>query len=149
MLLGTGLGVVVIVVLTAVGGGGGLAVATASASRRRSRPPPRTPRTSAPPAPPTTAAGSPATYNLAFVIAGGSGCTPKWNGTTAIGDSAVKSRISALTESGGAVRVSFGGASGTELASTCDSASELAEAYGAALDAAGATEADFDVEGKR
>ncbi|MGA6218787.1 chitinase [Streptomyces umbrinus] len=94
-------------------------------------------------------AGSPATYNLAFVIAGGSSCTPKWNGTTAIGDSAVKSRISALTESGGAVRVSFGGASGKELASTCDTASELAEAYGAALDAAGATEADFDIEGKQ
>ncbi|MFD9191398.1 chitinase [Streptomyces phaeochromogenes] len=94
-------------------------------------------------------AGSPATYNLAFVIAGGSSCTPKWNGTTAIGDSAVKSRISALTESGGAVRVSFGGASGKELASTCDSASELAEAYGAALDATGATEADFDIEGKQ
>ncbi|MGI3224032.1 chitinase [Streptomyces sp. GTA36] len=94
-------------------------------------------------------AGSPATYNLAFVIAGGSSCTPKWNGTTAIGDSAVKSRISALTESGGTVRVSFGGASGKELASTCDTASELAEAYGAALDAAGATEADFDIEGKQ
>ena len=47
------------------------------------------------------------------------------------------------------MRVSFGGASGKELASTCDSASELAEAYGAALDAAGATEADFDIEGKQ
>ncbi|MFD6285120.1 chitinase [Streptomyces sp. NPDC060205] len=92
-------------------------------------------------------AGSPSTYNLAFVIADGSACTPSWNGTTAIGDSAVKSRISALTESGSAVRVSFGGASGKELASTCDSASELAAAYGKALDAAGATEADFDVEG--
>ena len=94
-------------------------------------------------------AGSPATYNLAFVISDGSGCTPKWNGTTAIGDSAVKSRISALSDSGGTVRVSFGGASGKELASTCDSAAELAEAYGKALDAAGATEADFDIEGKQ
>ncbi|WP_189776975.1 chitinase [Streptomyces tauricus] len=92
-------------------------------------------------------AGSPSTYNLAFVIADGSDCAPAWNGTTAIGDSAVKSRISALTESGSTVRVSFGGASGKELASTCDSASELAAVYGKALDAAGATEADFDVEG--
>ncbi|MFE7069883.1 chitinase [Streptomyces sp. NPDC057620] len=92
-------------------------------------------------------AGSPSTYNLAFVIADGSACTPSWNGTTAIGDAAVKSRISALTDAGSAVRVSFGGASGKELASTCDSASELAAAYGKALDAAGATEADFDVEG--
>ncbi|MET9386139.1 chitinase [Streptomyces sp. NPDC002928] len=92
-------------------------------------------------------AGSPTTYNLAFVISDGSSCTPKWNGTEAIGDSAVKSRISQLTESGASVRVSFGGASGKELASVCDSASELADAYGKALDAAGATQADFDIEG--
>ncbi|MET8166499.1 chitinase [Streptomyces sp. NPDC005329] len=92
-------------------------------------------------------AGSPTTYNLAFVISGGSGCTPKWNGTNAIGDSAVKSRISALTASGATTRVSFGGASGKELAATCDSASELADAYGEALDAAGSTQADFDIEG--
>ncbi|WP_310436831.1 chitinase [Streptomyces sp. 3330] len=92
-------------------------------------------------------AGSPSTYNLAFVISGGSGCTPKWNGTNAIGDSAVKSRIAALTASGSTVRVSFGGASGKELAATCDSVSELAQAYGEALDAAGSTQADFDIEG--
>ncbi|WP_199824904.1 chitinase [Streptomyces maremycinicus] len=92
-------------------------------------------------------AGSPATYNLAFVISGGSGCTPKWNGTNAIGDSAVKSRISALTASGATARVSFGGASGKELAATCDSVSELTRAYGEALDAAGSSQADFDIEG--
>ncbi|MFF1439572.1 chitinase [Streptomyces sp. NPDC058295] len=92
-------------------------------------------------------AGSPTSYNLAFVISSGSGCTPKWNGTDAIDDSAVKSRISALTESGATARVSFGGESGKELAATCDSVSELAEAYGEALDAAGSTQADFDIEG--
>lgn len=92
-------------------------------------------------------AGSPTTYNLAFVIADGSDCTPKWNGTDAIGDSTVKSRISQLKEDGATVRVSFGGASGSELAETCDSASALAEAYGDALDAADSTQADFDVEG--
>ncbi|SDN09171.1 chitinase [Streptomyces sp. cf386] len=92
-------------------------------------------------------AGSPATYNLAFVISDGSDCTPKWNGTDAISDSAVKSRISKLTQDGATVRVSFGGASGKELAATCDSATELAEAYGKALDAAGSSLADFDIEG--
>ncbi|MET7601439.1 chitinase [Streptomyces avermitilis] len=92
-------------------------------------------------------AGAPSTYNLAFVISDGSDCTPKWNGTYAIGNPAVTSRISALKESGANVRVSFGGASGKELAETCTSASKLAEAYGAALDAAGATLADFDIEG--
>ncbi|GGN86091.1 hypothetical protein GCM10011579_077550 [Streptomyces albiflavescens] len=45
------------------------------------------------------------------------------------------------------MRVSFGGASGKELAEVCDSATALAAAYGAALDAAGSTQADFDIEG--
>ncbi|MEU9447174.1 hydrolase [Streptomyces sp. NPDC048277] len=95
----------------------------------------------------TDDSGTPSTYNLAFVIASGSSCTPEWNGTTAIGSSAVKSRISKLTEGGASVRVSFGGASGKELATTCSSASKLAAAYGAALDAAGSSQADFDIEG--
>ncbi|WP_217235287.1 chitinase [Streptomyces sp. AC555_RSS877] len=93
------------------------------------------------------AAGSPTTYNLAFVISGGGDCTPKWNGTEAIADSAVTDRIAQLKKDGATVRVSFGGASGEELAATCDSASELAEAYGKALDAAGSAQADFDIEG--
>ncbi|KOU60361.1 hydrolase [Streptomyces sp. MMG1533] len=92
-------------------------------------------------------AGSPTAYNLAFVISDKSACKPKWNEGYAIGDSSVKSRISQLKEDGATVRVSFGGASGDELAATCDSASELAEAYGKALDAAGSTQADFDIEG--
>jgi hypothetical protein len=95
----------------------------------------------------TDASGSPTTYNLAFVISDGSGCTPKWNGTYAIGDSAVKTRIAQLKENGATVRVSFGGASGKELATTCDSASALAKAYGEALDTAGSSQADFDIEG--
>ncbi len=95
----------------------------------------------------TDSAGSPAAYNLAFVISGGSACTPKWNGTEAIADSAVTARISALRKKGAGVRVSFGGASGKELAAACDSVPELAAAYGEALDAAGSSEADFDIEG--
>ncbi|MFD5475946.1 chitinase [Streptomyces hawaiiensis] len=95
----------------------------------------------------TDSAGSPTTYNLAFVIADGDDCTPRWNGTHAIGDPAVTSRIAKLEGDGVRVRVSFGGASGDELAVNCDSASELAAAYGKALDAAGATLADFDIEG--
>jgi chitinase len=93
------------------------------------------------------AAGSPSAYNLAFVIAGGSDCTPMWDGQDAISDPAVKSRIARLTADGTPVRVSFGGASGKELAAACDSPHALAAAYGAALDAAGASRADFDIEG--
>ncbi|MFD8394227.1 chitinase [Streptomyces sp. NPDC059680] len=95
----------------------------------------------------TDSAGSPSTYNLAFVISDGGGCTPRWNGTETIGDPAVKSRTARLKKDGADVRVSFGGASGKELAATCDSAVALAAAYGRALDAAGSSRADFDIEG--
>ncbi|MFE0413114.1 chitinase [Streptomyces tendae] len=95
----------------------------------------------------TDAAGSPTAYNLAFVISSGDDCVPRWNGVQDIDDASVASRVEKLTESGATVRVSFGGASGTELAAACDSASALAAAYGAALDAAGSTRADFDIEG--
>ncbi|MEU9333312.1 chitinase [Streptomyces sp. NPDC048290] len=92
-------------------------------------------------------AGSPQAYNLAFVLSDGKGCTPMWDGAVAIDDPAIPTRVSMLTSSGADVRVSFGGADGTELAAVCDSADELAQAYGAALDAVDATRADFDVEG--
>ncbi|MFH0516513.1 chitinase [Streptomyces sp. M41] len=95
----------------------------------------------------TDSAGSPAVYNLAFVVSDGSGCTPEWDGATPLSDSAVRSRIRKLTQDGAGVRVSFGGASGKELAASCDSAAELAAAYGKALDAAGSSRADFDIEG--
>ncbi|MEU1045188.1 chitinase [Streptomyces sp. NPDC005897] len=95
----------------------------------------------------TDTAGSPTTYNLAFVLSSGDDCAPRWNGVQDIDDASVTARVEKLTESGAGVRVSFGGASGTELAAACDSASELAAAYGAALDAAGSTRADFDIEG--
>ncbi|MEU5957268.1 chitinase [Streptomyces sp. NPDC047525] len=91
--------------------------------------------------------GTPSAYNVAFAVADGSDCTPVWGGTTDVDDAAVKSRIAKLKSSGGTVRVSFGGAAGKELALTCDSASELADAYAEVLDATGASEADFDIEG--
>jgi len=95
----------------------------------------------------TDTAGSPTTYNLAFVISSGDDCVPRWNGVQDIDDASVASRVEQLRESGATVRVSFGGASGTELAAACGSASALAAAYGTALDAAGSTRADFDIEG--
>jgi hypothetical protein len=120
---------------------------TASATSRAAGTTSYAPYVSATEAAGTDTAGSPTTYNLAFVISGGDGCTPEWNGTEAIGDAAVASRIAKLTAGGGTVRVSFGGASGTELAAACTSAAALAAAYGEALDAAGSDQADFDIEG--
>lgn len=137
-------------------GGGSTSDAAPKSSRSSSAAPSRTassstsyaPYVSATTASDNDSAGTPTTYNLAFVIAaGGSSCTPRWNGEYALGDAAVKERIAGLKQDGATVRVSFGGASGTELASACGSVSKLAAAYGAALDAAGATQADFDIEG--
>ncbi|MFF6991802.1 cellulose binding domain-containing protein [Streptomyces sp. NPDC010273] len=85
-------------------------------------------------------------YNLAFITDGG-GCTPKWGGVTDLASDGVASQIGALRAKGGDVRVSFGGASGSELATTCGSASALATAYGKVVDAYGLTKADFDIEG--
>ncbi|MBK3629003.1 chitinase, partial [Streptomyces sp. MBT49] len=85
-------------------------------------------------------------YNLAFVTDGG-GCTPKWGGVTDLASDGVASQIGALRAKGGDVRVSFGGASGSELATTCSSAEALAAAYGKAVDLFKLTKVDFDVEG--
>nr|WSY54685.1 cellulose binding domain-containing protein [Streptomyces sp. NBC_00886] len=85
-------------------------------------------------------------YNLAFITDGG-GCTPKWGGVTDLASDGVASQIGALRAKGGDVRVSFGGASGSELATTCGSASALAAAYGKVVDAYGLTKVDFDIEG--
>ncbi|MFI9769212.1 cellulose binding domain-containing protein [Streptomyces sp. NPDC052415] len=85
-------------------------------------------------------------YNLAFVTDGG-GCTPKWGGVTDLASDAVAAQIGALRAKGGDVRVSFGGAAGSELATTCSSADALAAAYGKVVDAYDLTKVDFDVEG--
>ncbi|MFJ3643447.1 cellulose binding domain-containing protein [Streptomyces sp. NPDC090108] len=85
-------------------------------------------------------------FNLAFVTDGG-GCTPKWGGVTDLTADGVAAQIGALRAKGGDVRVSFGGASGSELATGCSSADALAAAYGKAVDAFKLTKVDFDVEG--
>ncbi|MFF4490808.1 cellulose binding domain-containing protein [Streptomyces sp. NPDC001544] len=85
-------------------------------------------------------------YNLAFVTDGG-GCTPKWGGVTDLASDGVAAQIGSLRAKGGDVRVSFGGASGSELATTCSSADALAAAYGKAVDQFKLTKVDFDVEG--
>ncbi|MFE4052399.1 cellulose binding domain-containing protein [Streptomyces sp. YIM B13518] len=85
-------------------------------------------------------------YNLAFVTDGG-GCTPRWGGVSGLGDNAVAGQIGALRAKGGDVRVSFGGAAGSELATTCASADALAAAYEKVVNAYDLTKVDFDVEG--
>jgi hypothetical protein len=86
-------------------------------------------------------------FNLAFVVSGGGGCTPEWGGVSAIGSDPVASQIGALRAIGGDVRISFGGANGSELALTCTSAAQLAAAYQQVISAYDVSKVDFDVEG--
>ncbi|WP_328900282.1 cellulose binding domain-containing protein [Streptomyces sp. NBC_00441] len=85
-------------------------------------------------------------FNLAFITSGGS-CAPLWGGVTGLGDDHVASQIGALRAAGGDVRVSFGGAAGSELALRCTSAADLAAAYGKVVDTYKLTKVDFDIEG--
>ncbi|MGX1882664.1 cellulose binding domain-containing protein [Streptomyces sp. NPDC055287] len=85
-------------------------------------------------------------FNLAFITSGGS-CAPLWGGVTGLTTDKVAAQIGALRAKGGDVRVSFGGAAGSELALNCSSADELAAAYGKVVDAYKLTKVDFDVEG--
>ncbi|MFJ9608256.1 cellulose binding domain-containing protein [Kitasatospora sp. NPDC101176] len=84
--------------------------------------------------------------NLAFVVSGG-GCVPKWGGVSDLSADAVAAQIGALRAIGGDVRVSFGGANGSELALACGSTADLTAAYQKTVDAYGLTKVDFDVEG--
>ncbi|MET7618062.1 cellulose binding domain-containing protein [Streptomyces sp. NPDC005408] len=85
-------------------------------------------------------------FNLAFITSGGS-CAPLWGGVTDLGNDQVASQIGALRAKGGDVRVSFGGAAGSELGLKCSSADELAKAYGKVVDQYKLTKVDFDIEG--
>ncbi|MFD8751542.1 cellulose binding domain-containing protein [Kitasatospora sp. NPDC059577] len=85
-------------------------------------------------------------FNLAFVVSGG-GCVPKWGGVSDLSADAVAAQIGALRAIGGDVRISFGGANGSELALACGSTADLTAAYQKVVDAYGATKLDFDVEG--
>ncbi|MFE9427372.1 ricin-type beta-trefoil lectin domain protein [Kitasatospora sp. NPDC006697] len=84
-------------------------------------------------------------YTLAFLIPQ-SGCTAQWeDGGAGVG--AYTSQINALKAAGGTAIISFGGASGGELAQTCTSVSALTAAYANVVNTYGITRLDFDIEG--
>jgi hypothetical protein len=87
-------------------------------------------------------------FNLAFVLDSG-GCTPAWDGSSSelvSNDTAVAADITAIRNAGGDVAVSFGGYNGTELGTTCGSASALANAYQQVITKYNLKRVDFDYE---
>jgi hypothetical protein len=87
-------------------------------------------------------------FNLSFVLDSG-GCTPAWDGSTSqpvSGDTAVLADVNAIRAAGGDVAVTFGGYNGTELGTSCGSASALAAAYQEVVTKYHLTHVDFDYE---
>lgn len=85
-------------------------------------------------------------FTLAFVLDSG-GCHASYNGNVDITNGDWMNAIDNLRSSGGDVIASFGGASGTELATSCDSVSALQQQYQYVIDSLHLTRVDFDIEG--
>lgn len=91
-------------------------------------------------------------FTLAFVTADPTN-QPAWGGFAAYDingstfDMQVRSQIAAVRSLGGDVMVSFGGASGIELAQAITNVSTLTSAYQKVVDAYNLTHLDFDIEG--
>ncbi|MET7477316.1 cellulose binding domain-containing protein [Streptomyces sp. NPDC005648] len=84
-------------------------------------------------------------YTMAFITA--SGCKAMWFNAYDPRDGWAKDQIDAVRAAGGDVKVSFGGASGIELAQACGSVDALYTEYDAVVSAYGLKYVDFDIEG--
>jgi hypothetical protein len=84
-------------------------------------------------------------FTLGFVTS--VGCKASWFNAYDPRQAWAKDQIDAVRAAGGDVKVSFGGASGIELAQACTSADALEAEYAAVVDAYGLTYVDFDIEG--
>jgi hypothetical protein len=91
-------------------------------------------------------------FTLAFIVADPTNL-PSWGGYQQYDvnggtfDQQMKSNIAAVRAVGGDVMVSFGGASGTELAQAITNVTTLTNAYATVVNAYQLTHIDFDIEG--
>ncbi|PLC12803.1 hypothetical protein AUQ48_11930 [Kocuria flava] len=87
---------------------------------------------------------------LSFVVADPEdSCAPSWGGSSGLeeaGANGLDAAVETLYEQGGAAAVSFGGQSGTELATACEDSQALSGAYGAVVERYGVDIIDLDVE---
>ena len=86
-------------------------------------------------------------FDMAFILADGSACTPAWNGTDPVSsDTQVAAVINEVRSDGGDVIVSAGGYNGTKLGQVCGTAAATAAAYQQVISAYGLHAFDFDLE---
>ncbi|MBB2944582.1 hypothetical protein FB565_004315 [Actinoplanes lutulentus] len=91
------------------------------------------------------AGGNVKSFSLAFVTS--SGCKASWFAAFDPRAKQFADQITAVRAAGGDVKVSFGGATGTELAQACTSVSALQAEYQAVVDAYDLNYIDLDIEG--
>ncbi|MFI1168925.1 cellulose binding domain-containing protein [Streptomyces sp. NPDC020801] len=84
-------------------------------------------------------------YTMAFVTA--SGCKAMWFNAYDPRDGWARDQMDAIRAGGGDVKVSFGGATGIELAQACGSVDALLTEYDAVVTAYDLKYVDFDIEG--
>lgn len=90
-------------------------------------------------------AGNLESFTLAFVTS--AGCKASWFNAYDPRAGWAKDQIDAIRARGGDVKISFGGASGIELAQACSTAATTEAEYQAVVDAYGLTYVDLDIEG--
>ncbi|WP_204009734.1 glycoside hydrolase family 18 protein [Sphaerimonospora thailandensis] len=91
------------------------------------------------------AGGNVSSFTMAFVT--GAACKASWFGAYDPRTGWAKDQVDAIRAAGGDVKVSFGGASGVELAQGCGSLSSLVAEYQAVVTAYDLKYIDLDIEG--
>ncbi|WP_441246778.1 carbohydrate binding domain-containing protein [Kitasatospora sp. McL0602] len=91
------------------------------------------------------AGGNLKSFTLAFVTS--VGCKASWFNAWDPRAGWAKDQIDAIRAAGGDVKISFGGASGTELAAACTTVDSLFAEYDAVVNAYNLKYVDFDIEG--
>ncbi len=84
-------------------------------------------------------------FTMAFVVGGA--CRASWFGAYDPRTAWMKNEVDGIRAAGGDVKISFGGASGVELAQVCTTVDSLAAEYKAVVDAYGLKYIDLDIEG--
>jgi hypothetical protein len=93
-------------------------------------------------------------FTLAFIVGNGTGCSMGWGGVggalptdTLPNGTTIQSHVTNLQAAGVQIIVSFGGANGTDISSSCTSAAQLQAAYQQVINQYHTKLLDFDIEG--
>ncbi|PRY46893.1 ricin-type beta-trefoil lectin domain protein [Umezawaea tangerina] len=84
-------------------------------------------------------------FTMAFMLSNGY-CNPQWDSSRPLTGGPDQTMVNSIRAAGGDVVVSFGGANGNKLESSCGSAAELAAAYQKVINAYGLKAIDIDLE---